>query len=232
MCCDEVIEAFIFVFKDIFSYAVNEIPLRFTKYFITIVNKTCAQKEIMREISEQSVSDLVEQLLTRLLIDNFEKVGDNKEGELILKNLNSSMLRMLENCKPTYVYVVLFSLLIKYKGDVSIPKLPGLIIKCLLKLSKLMDKLIDKIDMRRFLVSVHEFLLVIDHEQKTSNDDLGIRIVKTLINEIVKIKGEGIWDAYTVVEAHPQPDLHLKKWIQIILKSLNNQQRGVLDQSD
>jgi len=155
------------VFKDIFKYPVSEIPLRFTKYFITIVNKTCAQKEIMREISEKSVSELVEQLLTRLLIENLDKIGENKEGELILKNLNSSMLRMLENCKCTYVFAVLFGLLKKYKGDPSLPKLPGLIIKCLLKLSKLMDKLIDKIDLKRFLLSIHEYLLVIDHDNKS-----------------------------------------------------------------
>mmetsp|Transcript_34357 Transcript_34357/g.52641 ORF Transcript_34357/g.52641 Transcript_34357/m.52641 type:complete len:122 (-) Transcript_34357:1256-1621(-) len=121
----------------------------------------------MREISEKSVSELVEQLLTRLLIENLDKIGENKEGELILKNLNSSMLRMLENCKCTYVFAVLFGLLKKYKGDPSLPKLPGLIIKCLLKLSKLMDKLIDKIDLKRFLLSIHEYLLVIDHDNKS-----------------------------------------------------------------
>lgn len=36
---------------DIFSFPVKEIPLRFTKYFITIVNKTCSSKEIMKEVS-------------------------------------------------------------------------------------------------------------------------------------------------------------------------------------
>ena len=42
---------------------------------------------------------------------------------------------------------------------------------------------------------------------------LGIRIVKTLINEIVKLKGESIWQSYSVVEGHPSPDNHIKKWI-------------------
>ena len=54
----------------------------------------------MREAAYPQVHGLVEQLLTRLLIENLDKIGTekNKEGELILKNLNSSMLRMLENC--------------------------------------------------------------------------------------------------------------------------------------
>ena len=95
--CDKLINAFSQVMIDIFSFPVKEIPLRFTKYFITIVNKTCSSKEIMKEVSCNEVRSLVDQLLQRLLIDNLDKIGSNKEGELILKNLNSSMLRMLEN---------------------------------------------------------------------------------------------------------------------------------------
>lgn len=174
----------------------------------------------MREVSEQSVHDLVEQLLTRLLIDNLDKIGQNKEGELILKNLNSSMLRMLENCNHTYVFGVLFGLLKKSKEDNSLPKLPGLIIKCLLKLSKIMDKLIEKMDMQKFLVAIHEYLVTINHDNKTQNDDLGVRIVKTLVNEVVKLKQEKIWESYAVIENHPQPDNHIKKWVQIIIRSL------------
>ena len=206
--------------KDIFQYPVNDIPMRFTKYFITIVNKTCASKEIMREVSESKVNELAEQLLTRLLIDGLDRVGENKEGELILKNLNASMLRMLENCNHTYVFCVLFGLLKKFKDDASLPKLPGLIIKCLLKLSKIMDKLIEKLDVSRFLVSIHEYLAVIDHDNKQQNDDLGIRIVKTLVNEVVKLRREKIWQSYDAVKDHPIPDNHLSKWIAIIIKGL------------
>ena len=36
--CDKLINAFSQVMIDIFSFPVKEIPLRFTKYFITIVN--------------------------------------------------------------------------------------------------------------------------------------------------------------------------------------------------
>jgi hypothetical protein len=102
-----------------------------------------------------------------LLIENLDKIGENKEGELILKNLNSSMLRMLENCNHTYIFCSLFGLLKKYKDDPSMPKLPGLIIKCLLKLSKIMDKLIEKMDLSKFLVAIHEYLSVIDHNNKS-----------------------------------------------------------------
>jgi len=66
--------------EDIFKYPVNEIPLRFTKYFITIVNKTCAYKALMREVNEDEVYGIAEQLLTRLLIENLDKIGEGQEG--------------------------------------------------------------------------------------------------------------------------------------------------------
>jgi len=84
-----------------------------------------------------------------------------------------------------------------------------------------MDKLIDKIDLKKFMVAIHEYLITIT-DKKTQNDDLGTRIAKTLINEIVKLKQEHIWDYYHVIEQHPNPDNHLQKWIQIILRSLQS----------
>ena len=90
----------------------------------------------MKEASEESIFELAEQLLTRLLIENLDKVGENKEGELILKNLNSSMIRLLENCNHTYIFCVLFNLLRKYKDFHKMSKLPGLIIKCLLEIKQ------------------------------------------------------------------------------------------------
>jgi len=35
---------------------------------------------------------------------------------------------------------------------------------------------------------------------------MGVRIVKTILNELVKLKKEEIWDAYRVVEEDSQPD--------------------------
>jgi len=84
-----------------------------------------------------------------------------------------------------------------------------------------MDKLIEKVDLKRFMVAIHEYLVTIPLDKKSQNDDLGTRIAKTLVNEIVKLKRNEIWEYYQVIEQNPQPDNHLQKWIQIILKSLS-----------
>ena len=221
-CANDLANAFTHVLVDIFERPLQDIPLRFAKYFVTIVNKACTCKEIMMEIDHDNVKDLAEQLLTRLLIENLDKIGENKEGELILKNLNASMLRQLENCNPTYIFCVLFTLLKKYKDYTVLPKLPGLIIKCLLKLSKILEKIIYQLQIDKILLVIHEYLVCINHENKTANDEMGIRIVKTVVNEVVKVKREGIWEHYQVVECHNQRDNDIGRWITIILKSFGS----------
>jgi cytoskeleton-associated protein 5 len=164
---DELISAFTHVMKEIFDKPLPEIPLRFAKYFITIIHKACTYNAIMSVVQRHKVFELTEQLLTRLLIDNLDKVGEQGEGQMIIKNLNSSMLRLLENCDHTYIFCVLFDLLKKYRNYSRMPKLPGLIIKCLLKLSKIIEKIIDKLDMDQILLSIHEYLIEIDHDNKS-----------------------------------------------------------------
>ena len=112
------------------------------------------------------------------------------------------MLRLLDNCNPSFIYCVLFNLLRKYKEYTVLPKLPGLIIKCLLKLTK--RELSVDLDVERMLLVIHEYLNVIDHDSRSQNDEMGIRIVKTVINELVKFKQEQIWDCYKIVEVHSQ----------------------------
>jgi hypothetical protein len=53
--------------------------------------------------------------------------------------------------------------------------------------------------MEKILLAIHEYLVIINHDNKTQNDEMGIRIVKTVVNELVKLKREKIWDAYTVI---------------------------------
>ena len=170
------------------------------------------------------------------MIDNLDKLGDEKEGEFILKNLNGSMLRCLENCNKTSIFCVLFNLLRRYKDNSAQVKLPGLIIKCLLKLSKILEKVISELEIERVLIVIHLYLISIDHERKTSNDDMGIRIVKTLVHEMVKIKEHSILVAYKVVENHEVEDKHLHRWIKIILNTIEpstpgGQRESVLNSS-
>ena len=84
-----------------------------------------------------------------------------------------------------------------------------------------MEKVISELEIERVLLVIHLYLISIDHEKKTSNDDMGIRIVKTLVHEMVKIKQHSILESYKVVENHEAEDKHLHRWIKIILNTLD-----------
>jgi cytoskeleton-associated protein 5 len=105
--------------------------------------------------------------LTRLLINGLDKLGEQSEGEMISKNLNSSILRILETCNHTYIFCVLIDLMRKSRDYQQMPKLPTIVLKCLLKVSKIIEKLIDKLDMEKIFMSIHEYMLVINHENRS-----------------------------------------------------------------
>ena len=46
-----------------------------------------------------------------LLINGLDKIGENQEGNIIFKSINSTMLRVLDNCNTTLVIKVLLELL-------------------------------------------------------------------------------------------------------------------------
>jgi len=229
--CNEIVAAFTEVMKELFDMGFNEVHLRFIKYFMNVINKICSSKVIVDKLNETELYNIIEQLLVKLLFDGLESLGPNNEGEALMKCINSTILRLLENCQSTRVYCVLIALLRVYTFNTSpnplltpsmSSKFPGLIVKCLLKLTKVIEQLIPNMDLARLLLAIHEFLISIPPQphSMSSNEEIASRIIKTIINEVVKVKREQIWEAYKEVQKHKVPDTHIERWIKVILKSL------------
>lgn len=194
------------VMHDLFNKTPDKIPLKFGKYFISIVNKVCSIKEIMMNVEERKILVLVEQLLLNLLIPDLDKLGERGEGQAIFRNINNTILRILENCSPTTVFVSFLTLLKKYKGYAKLEKLSGIIVKCLLKVTRVLDQLIDNISIERVLLAIHEYLLTKPNSHSSKSDEVGIRITKTIVNELVKLKRESIMDYYHAIESQMTQD--------------------------
>ncbi|OMJ65537.1 hypothetical protein SteCoe_38042 [Stentor coeruleus] len=199
-----------------FDKPVVEIPLRFAKYLLNVVNNVCFKKTIMRELNETSLFSLAEQILIRLLTDNLEKVGEKGEGEILQKTLNGTALRVLEFSHPTRIFIVLIRLMAKYKNDASLQKMTGLIINCLLKLTKIMNGLIHQIEIDKLLLVMHEYLSGCKFD---GIDDRGSKAIKAILTEVVKLQGPTIWTSYEEIRKHSVPDVHMEKWITEILNS-------------
>jgi len=200
--CDQLISTFTKVLKYIFDRPITEIPIRFAKYFITVAEKVCADKGIVRSASEGCLYWFMEKLLSKLLCDELYKVGENKEGEYIINTLNKVMLRLLENCNPTNNLIALIRLLKDYKKE----KLTNLITKCILKLNRIMSNLITSINVPELLICLHKSLI------GSSESSESFRMAKILVTELSKVKGKKLWEDYKNSGIH---DSHIKHWINI-----------------
>jgi cytoskeleton-associated protein 5 len=217
---NQIVDAFCLVIKNTFDRNLEEIPLRFAKYFCNVVHKVCSTRIVMKELTDAALFNLIEQLLLKLLIENLEKLGERGEGKEMQGTINASILKMLENCQFTRVFVVLIRLLTKYKGDNNVPKMPGVIIRCLLKMTKVLNSVIKYLDVDKILVAMHEYL--IENKLGNSNDEIGVKSIKTILNELVKLLNEKIWDYYEPVRRHQTRDSLLEGWITRILQTMNS----------
>lgn len=158
-----------------------------------------------------------EEILTRLLAAD-EAKEENEDKEVIVKTLNATMLRVLENSHPADLLSVLFDQLIKHRKGASYSKMLALIVKCILKLAKCFEQILPSIQPDRILLQSHLYLIeFVD----ATDDDIGIKTIKTVLRELVRIYREKIWDYYAAVQNHSVPDSSLQKWITLILNPLS-----------
>jgi len=140
---------------------------------------------------------------------------------MLVKTLNSTMLRLLENAEPNDMFCILFDLLIKHRRINNYSKILGLIIKCVLKLTKALEQLVNVIKPEKILLKSHFYLLEFGLDPSKFGEDIGIKTIKTILNEIAKIYHEKIWEFYShSIQLHPQQDNYIHRWLTVILKPL------------
>lgn len=110
------------------------------------------------------------------------------------------MVQSLERCNTTYVLSALFKLLKKHKDNKVVSKMPSVFIKCALKLIKVMEEIIDFIDIERILLLIHELLCTTNRTPETNSyDELIIIMIKSAIDKFVQIKKAEVWECYGLV---------------------------------
>ena len=142
-----------------------------------------------------------------------DKQLDKAENESLVKTLNSTMLRILENSDPNDMFCVLFDLLIKNRKRIhNYSKIIGLIIKCILKLTKALEQLVNVIQPEKILLKSHMYLLEFGTDPAKLGEDIGIKTIKTILNELVKLYRENIWEFYAQsIQTHPRQDNYIHR---------------------
>jgi hypothetical protein len=223
---DKIISTFKTVSHQLFFVKdLNSIPIKYAKYVSIVLCKLASNKELISHLSYEVLLDLSRELLKYLLINGLDKIGENQEGNIIFKSINSTMLRVLENCNTTLVITVLLELLKEFheKDDKN---LISLTIKCLLKTTHNLSENINNIQIDRIVLQIHLLLLNLqrnnpDMNIKTPNNTLIINTVKNIVGDFVKLKKEKILEDYSKsVKNHQLNDKYLLKWIKVALEKV------------
>ena len=221
---DKIITTFKSVSHKLFYMTdLNTIPIKFAKYLSIVFCKLASNKELISNLSYNILLDISRELLRYLLINGLDRIGDKQEGNIIFKSINSTVLRILENCDITFVISALLEL-IKEFHEKDDKNLVNLSIKCLLKSAYNLSQNIDNIKISQILLQIHLLLLSLqkknkDLNKKSQTDALIINTVKNIVGEFVKYKKEKILEEYSKsVKNHQFNDKFLLKWIKAELE--------------
>ena len=223
---DKIISSFKNVSHQLFFVKdLKKIPIKFAKYLSIVLCKLASNKELISNLNYNVLLDLSRELLGYLLINGLDKIGDNQEGNIIFKSINSTMLRILENCDTTSVISALLELIKEFQEKED-KNLISLAIKCLLKTTHDLSKNINDIKIDKILLQIHLLLLSLqknnpDMAKKTHISTLVINTVKNIVQDFVKLKREKILEDYSQsVKNHQLNDKFLLKWIKDALEKV------------
>ena len=155
---DCLISTFIKVTNELFiETEIDKIPIKFAKYMSIVLLKIATIKELISKVSYNILYKLTIQLLSYLLIKDFNKIGENKDDCVIFKSINSTILRIIDNCSKNNVILVFLEILKKYQKSED-KKIESVAVKCLLKSTENLNTIIDQLDIGKILIELNIIL--------------------------------------------------------------------------
>eukprot|EP00887_Chlorella_sp_A99_P000367 scaffold13.g367.t1 len=182
------------------------------KYALNVMLQGMTVPEVAHGLPQGALRDSISLLLMRLLDDRGLLQFD--EGTTLVKAVNVLMLKMLETSNRTYAFAALLQLLREPPGEVTpemLSKFHDLVVKCLIKLTKSLQQSMEGVDLSALLFNIHDFFLFLGVDEirkRSSTDDKPLRMVKTILHELCKMWGYGIYahtEGIPGRNADPQP---------------------------
>ncbi|KAK4347121.1 hypothetical protein RND71_033460 [Anisodus tanguticus] len=206
-----------------FDFSLMGASSRSCKY--TFQNKT-----LSHAVKESTLNILITELLLWLLDERVPRMDD---GSQLLKALNVLMLKILDNADRTSSFVVLINQLRPLDPSrwpspttneslvIRNQKFSDLVVKCLIKLTKVLQSTIYDVDLDCILQSIHIYLQELGMEEirrRAGADDKPLRMVKTVLHELVKLRGTAIKGHLSMVPIDMQPPPIILAYIDLNLQ--------------
>ena len=163
----------------------------FINYFLNSLSKMFSSKTLISQIDEEFFYQIMNFILKYLIIEDESK---NEKGLETIKSLNGLAMTILENGPSSLIYSTLFNLLIYYRRKESYNKMIGLIIKCILKLAKVIEYHINYVKIEELLILFQKYTGEFINDE--NSNDVGLKVIRTIIGELYKLEGNNIYTYY------------------------------------
>ncbi|KAG6755568.1 hypothetical protein POTOM_041399 [Populus tomentosa] len=215
-----------------FDFSLTGASSRSCKYVLNTLMQTFQIKTLAYAVKESTLDSLITELLLWLLD---ERVPHMDDGSQLLKALNVLMLKILDNADRTSSFDVLINLLRPLDASrwpspastetfaIRNQKFSDLVVKCLIKLTKVLQSTIYDVDLDRILQSIHIYLQELGMEEirrRAGADDKPLRMVKTVLHELVKLRGASIKGHLSMVPIDMKPQPIILAYIDLNLETL------------
>ncbi|GAB4831233.1 Protein MICROTUBULE ORGANIZATION 1 [Ancistrocladus abbreviatus] len=215
-----------------FDFSLTGTSSRSCKYVLNTLMQTFQNKRLAHAVKESTLNYLITELLLWLLDERVPHVDD---GGQLLKALNVLMLKILDNASRTSSFIVLINLLHPLDPSrwpstasneavaIRSQKFSDLVVKCLIKLTKVLQSTIYDVDLDRILQSIHVYLQELGMKEirrRAGADDKPLRMVKTVLHELVKLRSTAIKGHLSMVPIDMEPPPIILAYIDLNLQTL------------
>lgn len=197
---------------------------------VQLLNSMADNQEITNAIEDKVCFELFDTILFILINVNETKSNYKEQTEFfesltnLNNNLNQTILKFISNGPSNMVYQTLFDLLVKCRESYVPPKFDGLVVKCIVKITQRIDGIAEQLDLPSLLARMHNYILLLKEAQLDKKDDIGVKVIKTVLNAIIeRFDTRTVLAAYAnSVAEYEHEDNSIKKWIHLILQGKKN----------
>ncbi|KRX07362.1 Armadillo-type fold [Pseudocohnilembus persalinus] len=195
------------------SFANKEqLPQQFMQYFINFMHRTLMVVKFVKHLDLEDLLDFTDEILNRLIIEDSVEQKDEQQT-IIIKVINSCMLRILSSTQSDIIFEILITLLKKYRLQMEKGKILGLIVRCTIKAAKNLQQSLPEMNIQQLMLLLHDYLI---NFRECNMDDSGIKVIRTIISEVIKFRQEKILEDYQIIQQHPEKDTIIIQMINTI----------------
>jgi len=182
----------------------KEPPSRLCKYFIKTILTLYEIPDMASSIEESQVSKCFKFFVERLLDDN---LSTRPDGNKIRESFNLLILSIIDHCDITCSLTILFKELREsIPSNISpISRYTQIVLKCLVRATKTIQNTQCTVDYKRILKEVHFFFLQHPNTTWKDRDPSPINLVKSFLNDLIKIKKKEILNYLDFLEPSSTP---------------------------